>query len=190
MTTRQITCYGTVVVMTFKTQKLWLVFLILIVLIVSIFTVPGWWKLCYRCEDVDIKSGRIRYTRHLFYCKISEKIDDTILTKALGEFAEDVQPDWRRVSTFSLGVRHSTHYVYHGAIVQILQVGMIWQMSPFSDGAKRQVARTILDKWKADGHCFGVDDYIRDLSRIVGRKTEFDSEAIISVADLPSTRNE
>jgi hypothetical protein len=190
MTTQQITCYGTVGVMTFKNQKLWLVVLILIVLIVFIFTMPSWWKLCYRCEDVDIKSGRIRHTRYLFYCKISEKIDNTILTEALGESAKDVQPDWRRVSTFSLGIRHSTHYVYHGAIVQIRLVGMIWQMSPFSDEAKRQVARTILDKWQADGHCFGVDNYIRDLGRIVGRKTKFDSEAIISVADLPSARNE
>ena len=176
--------------MTFKKQKLWLLFLILIVLIVCIFTVPSCWKLCYRCEDVDIKSGRIRHTRHLFYCKISEKIEDTILTEALGEFAEDVQPDWRRVSTFSLGVRHSTHYVYHGAIVQIYMVGMIWQLSAFSDEAKRQVARTILDKWQADGNCFGVDDYIADVSRIAAPETKLDSKAIISATDLPSTRNE
>ena len=176
--------------MTFKKQKLWLLFLILIVLIVFIFTVPRWWKLCYRCEDVDIKSGRIRYTRHLFYCKVSEKIEDTILTKALGEFAEGVQPDWRRVSTFSLGVRHSNHYVYHGAIVQILLVAMIWQSSPFSDEAKRHMAQTILDKWQADGDYFGVDHYLGDVSRIAGQKTEFDSKAIISVADLDFIHNE
>jgi hypothetical protein len=101
---------------------------------------------------VDIKSGRIRYSRYLFYCKISEKIEDTILTEELGEFAEDVQPDWHRVNTFSPGVRHSPHYAYHGTIGQINKIAMTWQLFPFSDEAKRQVARTILNKWQADGN--------------------------------------
>jgi hypothetical protein len=36
----------------------------------------------------------------------------------------------------------------------------------------------------------GVDDYIADVSRIAGRKTEFDSKAIILVTDLSSAGNE
>ncbi len=179
--------------MRFKKRRFWLVILIFAVLIGFIVTYPlifAWSPLCCRCQEVDIKSGRIRYTRYLFYCKISEKIEDTILTEELGEFAEDVQPDWHRVNTFSPGVRHSPHYVYHGAIGQINKIAMTWQLFPFSDEAKRQVARTILSKWQADGNYFGVDDYIADVSRIAGRKTEFDSKAIILVTDLSSARNE
>lgn len=142
------------------------------------------------CDDVDIKSGRTRHTRYLLNFKVSERIEDSILTETLGEFPEGVQPDWRRVNTLPLGAKHSPHHVYHGAVSQIYMVGMIWQLFPFSDEAKRQVARTILGKWQADGNCFGVGQYIKNVLRTAKRKEEFDSKAIISATDLPSTRNE
>jgi len=177
--------------MRFKNRRLWLVVLILVVLIVFLFTIPIWSKLCYRCDDVDIKTGRTRHARYLLYCKISEKIEDSILTQTIGQFPDGVQPDWQRVNRFDGIIGNiSPHYAYHGAIAQIHLVAMIWQSSPFSNEAKKQVARTILDKWQADGNCFGVNDYIRDLIRIEGRKTKSDSKAIISATDLPSTRNQ
>ena len=110
--------------MKLKARKLWLFIPVIVVLIV---TVPTWRKLYYRCEDVDIETGRIRCTRYLLYCKISEKIEDSLLTETIGEFADDVQSDWRRVNKFYPGLHYSPHYAYHGAFSQIRKVDIIWQ---------------------------------------------------------------
>jgi len=177
--------------MRFKKRKLWLVILIFIVLIGCVVTTVALLTQYRRCEDVDIKSGRIRYTRYFLNYKISEKIEDSILTETIGQFTEDVQPDWQRVNRFD-GIIDSIspHYKYHGAIGQIHSVDKIWQLYPFSDEVKKHLAQTILDKWQSDGYYFGVNRYLMNVSSMADQKTKSDPKAIISVADLSSIQNE
>ena len=146
--------------------------------------------MCCRYEDVDINSGRVQYTRYLLYCKISEKVEDSLLTKTLGPFEENIQPNWQRVNTFSPGVGHSPHYIYHGAFSQIHLVEKLWEMFTFSEEAKRHMAQTVLDKWQADGNDWGVKMYLQDVGNVCFQKIELDPNAIISVADLSSIADE
>lgn len=132
-----------------------------------------WSELNCRHEDVDIKTGRIRHTRYLLYCRVDEKVEDSILTNALPREAVDgVQPDWRRVNTFSPGVRHSPHYAYHGAFSQIHHLQIIWTMVPFSDEAKRYVAEQVLRIWQSSGSYFRADDYIHRVFEMASKAHE------------------
>ena len=150
-----------------------------------------WPKLGSEFDDVDINTGRTRQVRYLLYYKTSEKIQDSILTRTIGEFPDDVWPDWQRVNTFPLvGRRYSPHYVYHGAIYQIHKVDIIWQLCPFSDEAKKHMACTILDRWQSDGSYFGAGRYIGDVWDAAREKTESNPKAIVSLADLLVIYNE
>lgn len=55
-------------------------FLIVITFIVMIFVLQLWLGIYYTNYDIDINTGRIRYTRYLLYCKISEKVKNSTLT--------------------------------------------------------------------------------------------------------------
>lgn len=149
-----------------------------------------WPQLACRFEDVDIITGRIRVTRYLLYCNISEKIEDSILTQTIGQFPDGLQPDWRHVNTFLPWRNYSPHHSYHGAISQIRGVEIIWQAYPFSDEAKKHVARTILYRWQSDRSYFRAERYIDDVWDTAREKTESNPKAIISVADLASIPNE
>jgi hypothetical protein len=150
-----------------------------------------WPKLGCEFHDVDINTGRTRQARYLLYFKTSEKVEDSILTRMIGQFPDGIQPDWRPVNTFPLtGRRISPHYSYHGAIAQIRQVEMMWHSSSFSDEAKRNMAQTILDRWQSDGNYFGAGKYLRKVWNTALDKTESNPAALISVADLGSIPNE
>ena len=154
-------------------------------------TLRKWPKLGCSFDDVDINTGRTRQVRYLLYCKTSERIKDSILTQTIGQFPNDVQPNWQRVNTFPIiGRKYSPHHAYHGAISQIRQVVLIWQLCPFSDEAKKHMAQTILDRWQSDRGYFGAERYIRDVWDIAREKTESNPKAKISLADLIAIHNE
>jgi hypothetical protein len=153
-------------------------------LIIPVFTNPlsKWSKIYCKYEDVDINTGRIRYTRYLFYRKTSEEIEDSIITKTVGQFSTSVSPDWKRVNTFCPG-SVSPHYRYHGAITEIHMVDLILQSHDFSDEAKIYIAQTVLKQWKAKGGYSGIDRYLNELWNIA-QKAKSDPNVTISVDDL------
>ena len=88
--------------MRFKKRTLLIVIIILLMIFIIIYpAIFTWSPMCCRYEDVDINTGRIRYTRYLLYCKISEKVKNSTLTEPIGVFDEDTQPNWKNVNDFS-----------------------------------------------------------------------------------------
>ena len=173
-----------------KKRKRWFVilffiFVIVLLLIIPVFTDPlsKWTNVNSTYDDIDIKTGRTRRTRYLFYCKVNEKIEDSILTEAIGKFNENEQPDWHHVYKSYPG-KSSPHYAYHGAISQIHEVEMLWKLFTFSDEAKKHMAQTVLDKWQTDGNYFGVTMYLLEVSKMCDQKEDLDPNVTISVDDL------
>ncbi len=141
----------------------------------------AWSEMCCQYQEVDIKSGRLRFTRYLFYCKVSEHIEESIFSKTL--LPEDLvkkQPDWNRVNTFSPGLRHSPHHAYHGAISQIKNVDLIWKLRQFSPEAKRKAVQRVLFLWQTGGNYFAADEYLGALNDLT------DGEGVVEVADISS----
>src|SRR5688572_11297203 len=59
-------------------------------------------------EYVDIRSGRLRFQHYLLYVCVSDRTEETWLSRAVPTPLGP--PAWRRVNTFSPGARHSPHY--------------------------------------------------------------------------------
>lgn len=121
-----------------------------------------WTRLNCLHQDVDVRSGRLRDTRYLFYCRVSEQVRDSGISLALGpEAGVAGTADWRRVITLSPPfTRHSPHYVFHSASAQIHSIEGAWQVAPFSSEAKREIARTLLLLWQRTGNDSGADEYV------------------------------
>jgi hypothetical protein len=124
---------------------------------------------CWHYE-VDIHSGQIRYTRYLAFIPITQRIEDSALSRALRP--EDLRyplPDWRRALTFSPGVRNSPHYIFHSAIAQIRELEIIWQAGDFTPAARRSSAKRVLELWQEGQSDDAAKPYLRAISDIAFR---------------------
>jgi hypothetical protein len=151
-----------------KRRRHWIVLAVLAPALTVSFLVSGvfsWSPLNCWHEDVDIHSGRVRHTRHLLYCQIGERVEDTWLSRNVTKAYHS--PDWRHVNTFSPGMHHSPHYVYHGAINQIETLELVVDAVPFEPEARRKVADSLLTLWQNTGSDFEADDYIEKVAKIV-----------------------
>jgi len=109
-------------------KKRWIV---VIVIIAILFLAPlvvaiifPWTGINCKHQDINIKTGQIRYTRSLWFMTISERVEETILSKAMeGHIVDvaDIKP-WHRVNTFSPYLNNSPHYIFHSALSQINQI--------------------------------------------------------------------
>ena len=135
-------------------------------------------------HDVDTYSGRLRYTRYVFWVPIREKIEDSSLTKALHhDDLAGVKSGWHHAMTFSPGLRHSPNYVSHSAIHQIRELEMSWSLADFTPEARRASARHVLDLWQRTGSDSGAGDFLRALG---DRELSANGTTNkLAVADLP-----
>ncbi|NLE38055.1 MAG: hypothetical protein GX621_08525 [Pirellulaceae bacterium] len=140
-------------------KKLWIPLVLLVaVLLLAPLVVPVF---C-RHEDINITTGQARYSRSLWFVALSERIEDTSLSRILqGETvdAAHVEP-WRRVNTFSPGVRNSPHYRFHAALHQARLMERIETMPELSPERKKDIAREILTMWQTTEGTRQADEYI------------------------------
>ncbi len=123
--------------------------------------------------DVDIHSGRIRYTRYLAFLPISQRIDQSALSGALQpDDFRDSKPAWRRVLTLSPRVRNSPHYAFHSAIAQIGELERVWQIGKFTPAARRSTGKRVLELWQQGQGDDAAQPYLRSISEIGFRLSE------------------
>lgn len=115
-------------------------------------------------DSIDIRSGRYRYERYVWYVKISERIEETGVSDAYRSLVgEPGPPDWRRVNIFSPGVRNSPHYLFHGALHACREIERAFGTAAFSDPAKRKAVLAWLSLLQEDGSDFRARDYSRSV---------------------------
>jgi hypothetical protein len=118
-------------------------------------------------QEVDIYSGRIRHSRFLLFVPIERRVEDSTLTKALlPEDIATVGAEWHYALTFSPGLRHSPHYIFHSAIHQIRELEGAWQFAEFTPAARRVSAKRVLQLWQQSGRDEGANDYLRAVSEL------------------------
>lgn len=153
-----------------KCRRFWFATTIAIILIAAPFIAPAWSPINCQHEEIDLDTGRARYTRILYWIPITTEIKHTPISEALGvDNLETRRGDWHRVNTFSPGVRHSPHYIYHGALSQAETLGIMWKVQHYTPEARRETASRILVLWKQSGRYSGADDYI---SQLLGLRLE------------------
>jgi hypothetical protein len=115
--------------------------------------------------DVDIHSGRIRYTRYFAFIRISQHIDESALSRALQrDELQRAHPKWKRALTFSPGVHNSPHYVFHSAISQIRELELIWRLGEYTPSARRSSAKRLLELWQQGQSDDAAKQYLREIA--------------------------
>jgi hypothetical protein len=135
--------------------------------------------------DIDITSGRTRFTRHLFWMPVSSTESDSALTNALTpeDLAGEVA-DWHPVVTLSPGMHHSPHYRFHSATSQIRELEIGWEFGKMTPAARRETAQNVLRLWRRTGSYSRAGEYIQAVweRALEARK----KGEVIDVKDLPS----
>jgi hypothetical protein len=127
-----------------------------------------WTEINCRHDDINIKTGKVRYSRYVWFVKVSEEIRDTPLSLALkGEMVDVADiPAWQRVNTLSPGTGHSPHYFFHAALYQANRFELISSLQNFSPDRKREAAKAILTSWQKSGDYWGADRYLENLEEV------------------------
>jgi hypothetical protein len=103
---------------------------------------------CWTTE-IDVYSGRSRYTRYLYWIPIKRSFFDTALTKELTpEDLSGLPSEWHPVDTGSPRIHHSPHHVYHGALSQIRDLEYLWKRTGANKELRRSNAIQILRLWQ------------------------------------------
>ncbi len=153
-------------------------------LVLSLFGLFPWSGINCTQSDIDLNSGRIRYTRYLLWLPVTRSVQDSALTRALSpEDRKNPGEDWHPVVTLSPGLHHSPHYRFHGAIHQIRELEISWEFGKMTPEARNETARQVLRLWHQAGSYFPAGDYIQ---RVWVRAREAEkSGKSIAVKDLP-----
>ena len=84
---------------------------LLFYLFLSIFGLFPWSGINCWQDEIDLNSGRIRYTRYLLWLPVTRSVRDSPLTIALSpDDWTNPGEDWQPVVTLSPGLHHSPHY--------------------------------------------------------------------------------
>jgi hypothetical protein len=123
-----------------------------------------WSEINCEHEEINIRTGQARYSRSLWFAKISERVEDTALSHALNDETVSVAEieAWHRVNTFYPGVHHSPHYRYHAALYQANQFERLRQDYGLNKADAASLAREVLIKWQTNRSDSAVGDLLQD----------------------------
>jgi len=156
-------------------RRIWLYVVGLLLLMAGMFLLApvglwAWLGINYWTYEVDIFSGRIRYTRYLFFVTVRRKTEDSALTRALQpEDYAGTACEWRRVLTHSPGVGGCVRYAYGAGIAQIRQLEVVWEMGQFTPAARRATAKRVLELWQKNKNDSAADHYISAVADVAFR---------------------
>jgi hypothetical protein len=136
--------------------------------------IAPWSRLNNEEQELDLSSGRARFTRYFLYCQISQNVRDTplseVLSSASGGHEEE---DWVTVNIFQPGVSNSPHCFFHGAFFQIGQMAKYWEIGNFTPEARAKSARQLLKVWRDGGSYLAARPYFDSLMEsIVARSSD------------------
>jgi hypothetical protein len=136
--------------------------------------VAPWSRMNCRSQEINIKTGQARYSRYLWYIKVSERVEDTLLSKVLAGESVDVAQivPWHMVNTFSPGLHHSPHYRFHGALCQAGEIELLFEMLEPDTERKSQIVRDILGLWQTQGSYYAASRYLAVLFEEAGKVLE------------------
>jgi hypothetical protein len=103
---------------------------------------------CWTTE-IDVYSGRSRFTRYLYWIPIKRSFLDTALTKEFTpEDLSGLPSEWHPVYTGSPRIHHSPHHVYHGALSQIRDLEDFWKRTGANEELRRSNTIQFLRLWQ------------------------------------------
>ncbi len=114
---------------------------------------------------INIKTGKSRFVRTLWFVRTSERIEDTPVSIALGGHRVDVAEieEWHPVNTFSPGEKNPPRHRFHSAFYQASQILLVQRLHNLNSVGKRNLAQGLLEAWQKTGGDEGGREYIESL---------------------------
>ena len=132
-------------------------FLILLPFVVLCFN--PWSEILCRHEEINIQTAQVRYSRYVYFIKVTEQTEDTWLSHYVQVPTDHTAvASWRRVNTFSPLASNSPHYAFHGATGQIGELQMAFTTAP--EAEKKQAAEGLLQRWQEGNDSFSAREYM------------------------------
>ena len=148
--------------------------ILLAVVILAPFIIPlviPWSQINCRHQDINITTGQARFSRYFWFVKVSERVEDTSLSKILdGEEVRisDIKP-WHRVNTFSPW-QTSPHHFFHSAFFEIGLLSWILRMNEAPLEIRKEAAREVLKAWQHSGSDSEANKYLNELRDTLEKK--------------------
>jgi hypothetical protein len=111
-----------------------------------------------KIQELDINTGRLKYSRYLCLLKISERIEETDISRILPkELLERAIPEWHRANRDAPWI--TADYVFGEAPSQINELSIWWEVEQVPETVRRKTAIHLLALWKYGG----ASAYLRSL---------------------------
>ena len=170
-------------------KRRWLIWTLVLVagfVLIALSGIYTWSPINCWHEDIDIRSGRVRHTRYLLFCRISERVSATPVSDSLQAADYDASaPEWHHANTFSPGVHHSPHYRFHSAIHQAQTLAMLWGATEFTPAARRETALRLLSAWQRGRNYHAAQPFLNALSELVFARGDHQPRKPIDISELP-----
>ena len=111
--------------------------------------------------DVNIATGHVRKARSLWYLKISERTEETALSKSLKKDPKNHPSAWRRVTITSVGSAHSRHTAYHAAHHQIRMYEQLCEQQNLPKREREALAISLAKSWQETEGDAAADNLLR-----------------------------
>ena len=143
------------------------VLIAIVVLVTAIVFIPlfvPWTPINCGYDELDIRTGRTRFSWYLAFVKVYQRVNESALSRALPrEMIDGVIPEWKTVNAISPGIRYSPHYRFHGAIGQIRSLAFLWDDAKIDESTRRTIASHVLALWQFYGGYYEAGRYIQGL---------------------------
>jgi len=130
---------------------------------VALFILPslGFDHLNAELQEIDINSGKARFTRFVLYLPVSQAEKETVVSRLLSGPTQ-APSEWHSVNLFTAGSRISPHYRFHGALSQINRLEAALQNSNMTEEDMELYARRVVKAWKDEGDYFAAGAIIEE----------------------------
>lgn len=142
-----------------------------IILTVAPFLAPVRSPLNCSYEDIDLSTGRVRYTQMLYWMPVSRGIRNSSISgysygRGSSTFLDHQGGNWVRVHTFSKGIPYSRGHDFQNALRQTEFLGEFWAKYDVSTEVRKEYCLRVLKLWGDAGDDSGVQAYIETLQRL------------------------
>jgi hypothetical protein len=135
------------------------------------------------CEyrDINIKTGQVRTSRYLWYVKVSERVENTFLSRTLaGKVIDAASGDpWRRTRSGPLAALRGRCILYRfgAAPTQIRTLELLCDMYALTPDEVKEMATQVLSLWQTAGDCSAAGKFIEDTMRTLDANKKADASS-------------
>ncbi|MHC4742260.1 MAG: hypothetical protein ACYS8Z_10125 [Planctomycetota bacterium] len=119
---------------------------------VGIYYFSGYSRIKCWTQEIDINSGRTRYTHYLFWKVTEQEISPTWMSQLLNKADEEIVPNWHLVAALSPGTPHSPHFAFHSAIADIDTAKKVFDLYDIPRDRQVALAEEIRSSWNRTGN--------------------------------------